>query len=141
MYTFSIFSLIIVYFFIHVGDSRQTFYLCVKYLYKCSHNGFSLCYQCFLHRQARHQPMWLLLYVVLLIGQGQNWDHKTAQVNILPEKSIFSLVNEKIVKKFPPVFFTFRSEKCSKIALFWKNCQDQHFWGKIAKICKFMGKN
>ena len=41
-----------------------------------------------------------------------------AQVNILPEKSIFSPVNEKIVIKFP--LFTFRSGKFSKIAIFWE---------------------
>ena len=50
-------------------------------------------------------------------------------MNILPEKSIFSPVKEKIVKKIPPIF-TLRSGKLSKIALFLE---------KIVKISIFLG--
>ena len=48
---------------------------------------------------------------------------------------------QKIVKNFP-IFFTFRSGKLSKIALFWeKMVKISIFGGKIVKICTYWGIN
>ena len=46
-------------------------------------------------------------------------------MNILPEKSIFSLVKEKIVKKFPPIFQNFASlqKKLSRLAFLGEKLQ------------------
>ena len=59
------------------------------------------------------------------------------KVYILPKKIIFSLAGDKNVKKFP-IFFTLRSGKFFKIALFWeKSVKISIFCGKD---CKFRGK-
>ena len=60
-------------------------------------------------------------------------------MNILPKKFPWSA--KKFWKTFP-IFFSFRSGKFFKIALFWeKIVKISIFWRKTAKICKFRGKD
>ena len=53
-------------------------------------------------------------------------------MNIPPKKMIFSPFGEKIVKNFPHISDFQKWKNLSKLAF---------LWGKIAKICKFRGKN
>ena len=69
-------------------------------------------------------------YVIAIIGEYS------------ARKNIFSSVNEQIMTKISPVFFTFWSWKFSKIALFGEKLSRLAFFGgKLQKICKFRGKN
>ena len=65
-------------------------------------------------------------YVIAIIGEYS------------ARKNIFSSVNEQIMTKISPVFFTFWSRKLSKIALFGEKIVKISIFGY--KLQKFRGK-